>query len=214
MYPLQKIMKEFEGETSFLKFDNEDIVVVRLNSKKIPDDILLDCGYTKAMKDLLYFLMKTYGSVRGYTHSNEIILVFKTSDKSLLPFGGSIFKMHTDIAVTASLYMSSLLPNMKPSRVNSSMAYSKVAFDCKVFSLPTLKMVDSYFEWRLQDSTQHILHLLKKRRITDETLKYIRLRKIKKEGSLDDGDLMKLPPRHNARIDSSISIKRTYIEEY
>jgi tRNA(His) 5'-end guanylyltransferase len=232
---IQHVLKKYEEDANLKE---EDLyVIVKLNLRKLNKscrrDMVIDNSFVSSMKELTKFLMNSYGAIKGICHADQLILVLDNSRQ--LPFGRSIVKISTNIAVTASLHMSTLLPSSRPSQVRSVIGYSKVAFDCISFSIPSLSIVETYIQWKERDCYCYILDIMCKiylkedcstikdkekslYELADIDISNVKYRKfltgakfnrVKKLTIVDE----KLDPKHQAVTSGSVKFERTCIEE-
>jgi tRNA(His) 5'-end guanylyltransferase len=87
---------------------------------------LMDCGF---------------GTVYGYTQSDEISLLFRRDEAS---FGRKLRKLCSVLAGEASAALTFALG-------------TPASFDCRVSQLPTARDVVDYFRWRAEDATRNAL---------------------------------------------------------
>jgi tRNA(His) guanylyltransferase len=165
-------MKDYESCYGF-KVPNRSLMVVRLdgvgfskytkNFKKPFDDLLSD-----VMDATTVELCKTFNPVMGYTQSDEISLVFTTTDNidSELIYDGKVQKICSIMAGKATAVfnknMVQMLANFKYADMDvlakiktGKFVELDAFFDARVFVLPEMTEVYNYLTWRQQDCTRN-----------------------------------------------------------
>lgn len=131
-------------------------VCVRLDGKgfskftknlKRPYDIRL----TDLMQDTTKYLIEETNACMGYTQSDEITLVFYSSDYATqIFFGGKIQKM---ISVLASMTTGFFNHNL--GKYIKEKKDTFVTFDCRAWQVPNLSEGANVFLWREYDATKN-----------------------------------------------------------
>lgn len=172
----------------------------------------------------------------GYTQSDEISLVWYTnSPESEIFFGGKLSKMLSVVCSLATGYFNQQLSRFIPERSNTL-----AIFDNRVFEVPSLTEAANYFVWREQDATRNSVSMAarsvyshnechsKNSSELQEMLfqkginwndhprffkrgTYVRRREVQRAFTPDE--LANLPPKHAARTNPDLSIRRTVVME-
>ena len=165
-------MKEYEGCYGY-KVPNRSLMAVRLDGvgfskytkqfDKPFDDLL-----SNVMDATTIELCKTFNPVMSYTQSDEISLIFTTTDNldSELIYDGKVQKISSIMAGKATAVF-----NKKMLQMLASFKYSDIDvldkvrsgdfdeldafFDARVFVLPEMTEVFNYLTWRQQDCTRN-----------------------------------------------------------
>jgi len=182
-------MKMYEKMVTGTKFMPYLPVVARLDGKAFHSwtkglDKPFDLDFMNIMKSVTKGLVEATGATLGYTQSDEISLVFYTSNRdSQIFFDGKIFKMTSVLAsMTTALFAEKLFAKCRDlkdtyvedaedtilygmqmhkrcqqSREKCKLLISKPSalFDCRVWQLPTKDEVFNYIVWREQDAVRN-----------------------------------------------------------
>lgn len=222
LMPMVPIMCRIDGR-SFSKFTQ---------GLKRPFDERL----SKLMIDTTKFLVEQTNARCGYTQSDEITLVWiaENSDTEMF-FGGKLLKMTSIVGSLASVYFNRELPSRIPEKSDQM-----PVFDNRVWEVPILYEAINCFIWREQDATRNSVQMAarsvyshnecinKNNSELQEMLfqkginwndypthfkrgTYIRKRII--ERNFSDEELANLHPKHNARINPDMIVKRSIVME-
>ena len=173
--PLDDRMKEYEKEFTSQKIDSSLPIVMRLDGHAFSQYTRglhkpYDYNFQQIFAETTKELMKEYRADLGYTHSDEISLLFypkrtKNDDDWREPhFGGRIQKMITTAAgfctmkfnqIGRELYADKkeeyIMSADEPVReVYNRIMEGKAYFDCRIFQLPNDPEMFSYLFWRSQ----------------------------------------------------------------
>lgn len=136
---------------------NEKYIIVRLDGRgfsKLTKNMFekpFDDKFRDLMASAVKHLMSDSGfKIKyGYTQSDEISLLFDTSDVS---FGRRYYKIITTLAGDCSAYFSLQMRKVLNEDVIGS-------FDCKLYAFDTLDEVFTYFIWRQRDASRNSLNI-------------------------------------------------------
>ena len=200
----------------------------------------LERPYDKRLSDLMVdttiSLVGHSNAVIGYTQSDEITLCLYTDNPHSEPyFGGRVQKLCSVLASMATAYFNRNLPLAIPEKAGSY-AY----FDCRVWNVPTLEEAANVFVWRELDATknavimvashyfphnelhgkhggdmQEMLWSVHNVNFNDYPAPFKRgtyVRKVTKEVRYSPEELYKLPPKHAARSNPNLTMKRGVVE--
>jgi tRNA(His) guanylyltransferase len=234
-------MKSYEGRFTNQSFMPMAPVVARLDGRsfhtftrglKRPYDPRL----SKLMLETTKFLVGETDARCGYTQSDEISLVWLAEEwETKIFFGGKLQKMVSVLAALASSFFNKNLPKYLPEK-----AESFPVFDCRVFQVPNEKEAVNCFVWRQQDATRNSIQMAARCFYSDkECFKknssalqemlhakgvnwsgypeffkrgtFVRRKVLTREYSKEELD--SLPPKHHARTNPELQIKRTIIQE-
>ena len=175
-YPLDERMKEYEKVFTAQKIDPSLPFVMRLDGHAFSKFTRglhkpYDYNFQKIFEKTTIMLVKEYGATLGYTHSDEISLLFypkrnkKDDDWREPHFGGRIQKIITTAAAYCTMIFNQegrkIYAELKGEytsrekegkvkaiydRVMNGTAY----FDCRIFQLPNDPEMFSYIFWRSQ----------------------------------------------------------------
>ena len=142
------LMKSYEL-CSEMKYLPETYLIVRLDGSnfhqftdKMGYEKPFDEGFSNMMRECTVGLMEKYPILYGYTQSDEVSLLFSSSDF----FRYRVEKIST---VLASDFASRF----------GLLAGEPVAFDGRIITLPNSDLVKQYFEWRMEDANRNGLNL-------------------------------------------------------
>jgi tRNA(His) 5'-end guanylyltransferase len=110
-----------------------------------------DPRMTRLMAATTRFLVEETNALVGYCQSDEISLMWHTSDmKSQILFNGRTQKLVSILASLATAKFNQLLPEHLPER-----AGHLPLFDCRVWNVPTKVEAANTFLWRENDATRN-----------------------------------------------------------
>lgn len=114
-----------------------------------------DAAFVGCMDGVTRWLVEETGALVGYTQSDEISLLFYSSDpRSQIFFDGKIFKMVSVLAAMTSVKFGEFVRERFPDR-----AERLPVFDCRVFQLPTREEAANVFLWRELDATKNAIQM-------------------------------------------------------
>ena len=165
-------MKEYESCYGF-KVPNRSLMAVRLDGvgfskytkqfEKPFDDLL-----SNVMDATCIELCKTFNPIMGYTQSDEISLIFTTTEnvESELIYDGKVQKISSILAGKATaVFNKKMLQLLSTFKYDDAQVLDKVKkgefieldafFDARVFVLPEMTEVFNYLTWRQQDCTRN-----------------------------------------------------------
>ena len=153
-------MKLYEGQEAGRRFIPLLPIIARLDGKafhtfcrglKRPYDERL----SKLMVDVTKYLVAGTNALMGYTQSDEITLVWHTTDiKSEVFFDGRIQKMTSILAAMATAYFNRHLEEVLPEK---SKAFP--LFDCRIWQVPNQVEGANTVLWREQDATRNSIQM-------------------------------------------------------
>jgi len=195
--------------------------------------------YDKRLSDLMVettqYLVENSQANCGYTQSDEISLVWHRVDfKSTIFFNGRVNKMNSILASMATAYFNSRIAEMIPERAGVF-----GLFDARVWNVPLEEEVVNYFMWREQDATRNSISMAAQAHFTQSELfkknasemqemlfsqkdinwnnypdffkrgTYVKPQIIERPFSAED--IENLPPKHAARSNPNLVIKRQFV---
>lgn len=152
-------MKMYEKAESGRRFIPLLPVCARLDGRsfsKFTKDLAkpYDIDFAELMQDVTQYMVEETNACIGYTHSDEISLVWYSNDtKSQIFFDGKIQKMVSILAAMCSTYFMYELPVYLPDKWE--LLESPVMFDCRVWQMPNLIEATNVFLWREFDATRN-----------------------------------------------------------
>jgi tRNA(His) guanylyltransferase len=181
-------------------------------------------------------LVEETGALIGYTQSDEITLAWYSSDhKSQIYFDGRILKMCSILAAYTSVWFNELIPSNIPEKIGQP-----AVFDCKVWQVPTLTEAANSVLWREQDATKNSIQMAAREVFSHRDLhgkngndqqamlltKDINwndypaffkrgtfVQRYRTERAFTAEEIEKLPPKHAARTNPELKVKRSEIRE-
>jgi tRNA(His) 5'-end guanylyltransferase len=195
-----------------------------------------DARLMELMAETTKFLVKHTNAVVGYTQSDEITLILYSSDrKSSIYNDGKKQKILSKLTGQCVSFF-----NQK--RIELLPDHDKVAnFDCRIYQVPTLADACAQLLWRENDASKNSISMLAQSLFSHKSLQgldgsqlqdkmmlekgvnwndlpvkckrgtYIRRIEISKPFSADE--LADLPPKHDARTNPDLMVRRSIIEE-
>ena len=187
-----------------------------------------------AMVETTKYLVEETNARCGYTQSDEISLVWLSEHPdSEMFFGGKMSKMVSVIGSLATLAFNRLLNRHLP-----AYAHKMPVFDNRVWEVPVEYEAANYFIWREQDATRNSVSMAARCFYSHKELHgksssemqemlfqkgknwndyprhfkrgtYVRRRNI--ERNLTPEELADLPPKHHARQNPNLVVKRSLI---
>lgn len=200
-------------------------------------DTPFDHRFSNLMVEVTIRLVEEFGACIGYTQSDEISLLWYSSEfKSQIPNNGRRDKMNTHIATFCSHEFYRLLHDYIPDKVNPKKIPQ---FDCRVWNTPTLEEAVNAFLWRELDATRNSIQGLGQahfshRELQNKNSEQIQdmliqskginwndmpafakrgtfVQKTKKKIKFTTDEIEKLPPKHAARKDPNLVMERSVI---
>lgn len=114
-----------------------------------------DPTLTQIMRDVTSYLVETTNATIGYTQSDEITLIWWTTDlKSQIFCDGRIQKMVSLLASTTTLKFFTLVQERIPDK-----AALLPMFDCRVWNVPTLAEAANVLLWRERDAIKNSISM-------------------------------------------------------
>jgi tRNA(His) 5'-end guanylyltransferase len=155
-------MKLYEAETriviqphayTILRLDGRAFHTYLRNAEKPFDHVFIE--------DMAWLTQRLCKEVSGttlaYTQSDEIsMLIQNLREETESWFGGKLQKLVSVTAATAASLLTARRWDID--RVLAG-DFKPIAFDCRVFSLPTLDEVNNYFMWRQRDAIRNSIQM-------------------------------------------------------
>lgn len=179
-------------------------------------------------------LVKETNARCGYTQSDEISLVWLAeSMEGCIFFSGKLQKMNSILSAMASSYFNRLLPEFIPEK-----ASNMPLFDCRMFQVPSEIEAVNCFVWREHDAVRNSVQMAARSVFSHKECEnknnselqemlfskginwndypsafkrgtYIRRREFTRAFTTEE--IENLPPKHAARTNPDLEIKRTVI---
>jgi len=176
------------------------------------------------------------GASTGYTQSDEISLVWQADDlKEQIFFNGRLLKMVSVLAAMTTAEFNRILADYLPVK-----KHTLPVFDCRVWNVPTEYEASNYFIWREQDATRNSVSMAAQAHYSHNELHgkssnemqemlfqkgvnwndyprrfkrgtYVRRREVEKPFTAEELDA--LPPKHEARTNPDLVVKRRVVLE-
>lgn len=215
-------------------------VIARLDGKAFHTftkglDRPYDEGLAKLMAETTRFLVEETGALLGYTQSDEITLIFYSSDRrSQIFMDGKTDKMVSLLAAMATAKFNQKLPEHLPAKRDRT-----ALFDCRVFNVPTKIEATNNILWRVIDAQRNSVMMAARSVFSDSQVHgkdpgqlqemlfqkginwndyprwakegtYVRRRTVSKP--FTPQDLEKLPPNHNYWKNPGLMVDRIVVE--
>lgn len=216
-------------------------VIIRLDGNNFHQwakglDKPFDLKLVELMVETTKFLVKETNAVVGYTQSDEITLILYSSDRgSSIYNDGKKQKILSKLTAKCVNFFNTkrqeLLPNHNKQAV----------FDCRVFQTPTLHDACVQLLWRENDATKNSISMLAQSLFPHKDLQHLDGNQMQDKMMLEKGvnwnnldsklkrgvyvkrvevstpftveELELLPPKHSARTDPNLIVKRSVIKE-
>lgn len=221
LIPLLPVMARLDGKT-FSKFTN--------GLKRPYDDRL-----SKLMIETTKYLVKETNANCAYTQSDEITLCWFNSNPKASPyFNGKVFKIITELSAMCSVFFNEKLSEYLPEKVGK-----RPRFDARVWNVPNLEEAVNVFLYREFDATKNSIQMAAQHYYSHKELHgkhsgnmqemlfqkgvnwdnypsffkrgtYVQ-RKVR-SGKLTIEELKNLPPKHNARKNPDLNVKRKHVD--
>jgi tRNA(His) guanylyltransferase len=196
--------------------------------------------FDRRMSDLMVETTKqlvTETSARiGYTQSDEISLIFYSSDvDSQVFFDGRVAKMTSVLAALCTAVFNRLLPHYLPEK-----SEALPLFDCRVWTVPTQEEAVNTLIWRELDATKNSISMAAQAYYTHDELHqkngsekqemlfqkginwndypaffkrgtYVQRRTIMR--NFNAAELTELPAKHHARTNPTLTVERNEVRE-
>ena len=181
-------------------------------------------------------LVAVTNACMGYTQSDEITLAWLAPDhKSEIFFGGRIMKMTSQLAALASVYFNNQFNFHFPEGYEFN---TDPTFDARVWNVPTVEEGANVFLWRELDATRNSVQMASQAKYSHKQLDgkntvemmnmlhaagvnwndypaffrrgtYVQKRTIRRK--FTEGELDKLPEKHEARGNPNLVVERNVI---
>lgn len=199
----------------------------------------LDRPYDQRMVDLMVettkFLVEETNARCGYTQSDEISLVWLSEHPDTeMFFGGKLSKMISVVGSLATMAFNRLLPHRIPEH-----SHKMPVFDNRVWEVPVYYEAVNYFIWREQDATRNSVSMAARHYYSHDECHgknsselqemlfrkgvnwndyprhfkrgtYVRRQIL--ERKLTEEELAELPPKHHARQNPDMVVKRSVVQ--
>ncbi len=192
-----------------------------------------DPFFNHLMIETTRYLIEETGACMGYTQSDEITLAWHSTDvKSQVWFDGRIAKMTSQLAAQATLWFNHLLNDV----YKSLLAQRLPTFDARVWTVPNRTEGANVFIWREWDATKNSITMAASTLYSHSELQgkngsekqemlfqkgvnwndypvsfkrgtYVQRRTVTKPFTTEELD--KLPEKHEARTNPSLTFKRS-----
>ena len=149
-------MKKYEGMEAYRQVLPLIPVMARLDGRSFHTFCRglakpYDQRLSRIMKEVTSFLVAETNALMGYTQSDEITLVWHTTEpRSELLFDGRIQKMTSVLAAMATAKFNAIMPILIPEK-----AGDLPILDCRVWNVPNMTEAANVFLWREQDATRN-----------------------------------------------------------
>ena len=195
-----------------------------------------DVDLSALMVEVTKFLVSETDACCGYTQSDEITLVWLSEDYDReIFFSGKMQKIISITSSLTSVKFNELLPKYLKSKVGTM-----AIFDSRVWQLPSKPEAVNNFIWREQDATRNSIQMAAQSMFSHKELQnkncselqdmmhskgvnwndyprffkrgtYVRRRVVERPFTAKELD--SLPPKHHARINPDLKIRRTVVME-
>lgn len=195
-----------------------------------------DARFTACMVDTTAAMVRKTGARMGYTQSDEITLAWHSESlQSQIFFDGRVAKMVSQLAAQATLIFYRAVLERLP-----HYAHRMPTFDARVWNVPTRAEGANVFLWREWDATKNSLNMAASDRYSHKAMMgknsrdkhemlhakgvnwddyptafkrgvYVQRRQVLTQFSGAELDL--LPPKHAARLDPTLAVKRSVCAE-
>jgi tRNA(His) 5'-end guanylyltransferase len=189
---------------------------------------------SELMVQTTQFLVEQTNANCGYTQSDEISLVWQTSDfNSEIFFGGRVLKMTSVLTSLTTWYFNTWLHTHIPEKGGTA-----ALFDARVWNVPLETEAANYFVWREKDATRNSISMAAQsvcshnqlhKKNSDEMQEMLFQRGINwndypdffKRGTyvqkrtvvrlFTESEIDKLPPKHEAHTNPNLAIQRQQV---
>jgi tRNA(His) 5'-end guanylyltransferase len=234
-------MKLYEGMEAMRKLMPQLPIMCRLDGKAFHTFTKglrrpFDVRFQQLMQSTTLRLVEETNAALGYTQSDEISLVILWNKDSEPYFGGRIQKICSTLAAVASVWFNKELPRHLPEKQNKL-----ATFDCRVWNVPTLWEASNAILWREQDATKNSIQMAAQSLFSHKELQGLHSKQLQEKMFQDKGvnwndyptdfkrgsyfkrvhvetpftteELESLPPKHEARKNPSLVVKRAKISK-
>ncbi|MEZ4658167.1 MAG: tRNA(His) guanylyltransferase Thg1 family protein [Caldilineaceae bacterium] len=194
-----------------------------------------DARLVELMCETTAYLVQEAQACIGYTQSDEISLVWYSDDyKSQIFFDRRIQKMVSVLASMTTAFFNANLPKYLPEKSGAL-----ALFDCRVWQVPTLEEAANTLLWREFDATKNSISMAARHYYPHAELHkktgsemqemlwqkgvnwndypsffkrgmFVQRRKVIRTFTADD--IMKLPPKHEARTNPALTVERSEVQ--
>ena len=150
-------MKAYERVETDSKFSNSDFLIARLDGRsfsKLTKNLIkpFDSEFKDIMERVAVVLLEETNAKLAYQQSDEITLVlYNKEPDSQFIFDGKKHKMLSIFSAIASVEFSKLYDDMFGGRGGTP------SFDCRIFSVPTLREASNNVLWRTLDAERNAI---------------------------------------------------------
>jgi len=233
--------KMYEGYESDRRFMPLLPICARLDGKNFSKftkglDRPYDKQFSSLMVETTRFLVEETCACIGYTQSDEISLIYYSSDiKSQVFFDGRIQKMTSVLAAMCSIKFYTELQKLNQEDKWSEKAKKMPVFDCRVWTVPTKEEACNVLIWRELDATKNAITMASQEYYSDKELfkkngnekqellfqkginfndypnffkrgTYIQRRRVDKKFTTEE--IENLPLKHEARLNPDLMVNR------
>ena len=116
-----------------------------------------DGNLTALMQETTKYLVKLTNACIGYTQSDEITLIWHTTDRDAqIYFDGRVNKIVSVLASQCSVYFNEKLAEYLPEKyITVSASGNYPVFDCRVWNVPTEMEAVNVLKWREMDAIRN-----------------------------------------------------------
>ena len=231
-------MKGYEMETTGRRLMPLVPAVARIDGRSFSSFTRgLRRPYDERMSGLMVettkYLVRETNANCGYTQSDEITLVWHTTGyETEILFNGRVQKMESVLAGMATAFFMHTLSAFLPAEYAAKLPH----FDARVFNVPTPEEAANCFLWREFDATKNSISMAAQMYYSHSQLhgkhggqlqemlfqkgvnwndypdffkrgSYVQRRKAHRK--FDAGELERLPPKHDARLNPDLMVERT-----
>lgn len=194
-----------------------------------------DPQFSALMIETTRYLVAETGATVGYTQSDEISLTWFADSPSVMPFfNAKVLKMASVLAALTTAKFNLDLPKYLPEKVNSGSSNPPI-FDARVWNVPTLDEAALYLLWREQDATRNSVSMAAQSCYNHKQLHQVSssgkmdllmakginwndypasfkrgtyVRRVEVERAFTSNEIDRLPAKHEARRNPSLTIRR------
>lgn len=216
-------------------------VIIRLDGNNFHNwTVGLNRPFDERLTDLMVettkFLVEETNAVVGYTQSDEITLILYTSNKKSALYGdGKKQKILSKLTAKLVNFFNEKRKELLPEHDKTAV------FDCRIYQTPTLADAVGQLIWRENDATKNSISMLAQSLFSHDSLQNLDGSKMQdkmmlekgvnwndlpvkfKRGSyvkrmtvdcpFDTNDWENLPPKHKARLNPELSVKRNIVTQ-
>jgi tRNA(His) 5'-end guanylyltransferase len=232
-------MKEYERQPQGSRFMPFLPVMARLDGKAFHSFTAglprpYDERLSRLMVETMTFLVRETDALLGYTQSDEITLIWHSTEPGCQIFmDGKTSKMTSVLASMATAIFNRELPDRIPEKA-AELAF----FDCRVWTVPSRSEATNAILWRVQDAVRNSIQMAGQAQFTQEELhgkssdeiqemlhtkginwndyprwskegSFVQRRNVSLPLGLTAEEIEKLPPKHHARTDPDLMVERS-----